>query len=120
MAPNKLLDKKETNDVEILKKEIESLREENETAKTQYIDAMKELNILRKQDKKLTEEKEEIAAVDGKAKVHKFDASLGTFSGIEDVNNFIYVADISLENAGIPPEKQLKHLTPRFTEAALE
>ena len=46
---------------------------------------MKELNILRKQDKKLTEEKEEIAAVDGKAKVHKLDASLSTFSGIEDL-----------------------------------
>ena len=57
MVPNKLLDKKETNDVEILKKEIESLREENETAKTLYIDAMKELNILRKKMRNLLKRK---------------------------------------------------------------
>ena len=47
-------------------------------------------------------------SIQDKTRTYKLDSSLRPFSGRGDVKNFIYVADVAIEMANVPPDKQLK------------
>ena len=121
MAPNKVQEDDKTDNVEDLKGVIETLKDENETIKVQYNDAIKELNILRKQLKLMKDNrKNSESEYEQNQRTYKLDASLKSFAGGEDVNNFIFIADIALKNAKVPEDEHLNHLTTHFKGRALQ
>ncbi len=55
-----------------------------------------------------------------KPHTYKLDSSVKIFSGRGDIADFIFVADMALQNQNVPPYRQLNVMGPHFAGAPLQ
>ena len=115
-ADNELVDLKVTN--RELAKEIEELKRDQFTSSSSDENEEDDDKNQHYQPKIKVDTEHTLEST--KSHTYKLDSSVKIFSGRGDIADFIFVADMALQNQNVPPNRQLNVMGPHFAGAPLQ